>query len=319
MLEHGGKLREAARHWNIPLDDWLDLSTGIAPWAYPVPAIPAEIWQRLPESDDGLEAAARRYYGASHVLALSGSQAAIQWLPRLFALGRVAIPAPIYNEHPGAWRAAGHTVVAWDETADYAVVCNPTNPTGRRYSRSELLARARAVRLLVVDEAFADAESAESGESMIDCGEGNIVVLRSLGKFFGLAGARVGFAVATPDLLARLAESLGPWPVANPARWVARHALADGAWQAAQRERLREGSRRLAELLRAAGLGEATGTALFQYVATPRAVAIFEALARRGILVRLFTQPAALPSLRLGLPANEDEWRRLARALKEIP
>jgi cobalamin biosynthetic protein CobC len=313
MLEHGGKLREAARHWNIPLADWLDLSTGIAPWAYPVPAIPDEIWQRLPESDDGLEAAGQRYYGASQVLALSGSQAAIQLLPRLFAAGRVAIPAPIYNEHPGAWRAAGHTVVGWDERADYAVACNPTNPTGRRYTRVELLERAREVRLLVVDEAFGDAEP---GESMIGCGQDNVVVLRSLGKFFGLAGARVGFAVATPDLLARLAESLGPWTVANPARWAARHALADGAWQAGQRERLHEASHRLAELLRSSGLGDPTGTALFQYVATPRAVPVFEALAKQGILVRLFAEPAAL---RFGLPASENEWARLVCALKEIP
>lgn len=313
MLEHGGKLRAAARHWGIPLADWLDLSTGIAPWAYPVPAVPAEVWQRLPEDDDGLEAAAQAYYGALHLLLLAGSQAGIQTLPRLFPGGRVAIPAPIYNEHPGAWRAAGHELVAWQEASDYAVLCNPTNPTGQRYSRDELLARARDVRLLVVDEAFLDAEP---DESMIGCGADNVVVLRSLGKFFGLAGARVGIAVASPDLLARLQDALGPWTVANPARWAARHALADRAWQAEQRGCLREAARRLADLLRAAGLGAPTGTALFQYVATPRAGAIFAALARRGILVRLFAEPAAL---RFGLPANEDGWQRLAHALKEIP
>ncbi len=312
MLEHGGQLRAAARHWNIPLADWLDLSTGIAPWAYPVPALPEEIWQRLPENDDGLEAVACAYYGVPRLLALSGSQAAIQALPKFFAPGRVAIPAPIYNEHPGACRAAGHTRVGWNEPSDYAVVCNPTNPTGRHYSRAELLERARSVRLLVVDEAFGDAESSES---LIGSGEDNIVVLRSLGKFFGLAGARVGFAVATPDLLARLAETLGPWAVANPARWAARHALGDIAWQAAQRERLHAAARRLAELLSVSGLGDPTGTALFQYLATPRAAAIFDALAKRGVLVRLFTEPAAL---RFGLPANEDEWQRLANALKEV-
>lgn len=312
MLEHGGKLREAVRRWNIPLTDWLDLSTGIAPWAYPVPPVPDEIWQRLPENDDDLEAAARDYYGAPQLLALSGSQAAIQLLPRLFARGRVAIPTPIYNEHPGAWQAAGHTLVGWDESADYAVVCNPTNPTGQRYSRSELQARAERARLLVVDEAFLDAES---GQSMIGCGADNVVVLRSLGKFFGLAGARVGFATAAPELLARLAEALGPWTVANPARWAARHALADRAWQAAQRERLNASSHRLADSLRAARLGEPTGTALFQYVATPRAEAIFAALAQRGILVRQFAEPAAL---RFGLPGNEDEWQRLGDAVKEL-
>jgi len=312
MLEHGGKLRAAAQRWQIPLGDWLDLSTGIAPWAYPVPAVPAEVWQRLPEDDDGLEAAARSYYGAQHLLLLSGSQAGIQTLPRLFPHGRVAIPTPIYTEHPGAWRVAGHELVGWDEAADYAVVCNPTNPSGQRYPADALLARARSLRLLVVDEAFLDAES---GQSMIGCAADNVVVLRSLGKFFGLAGARVGCAIAAPELLARLAEVLGPWAVANPARWAARHALADRAWQAAQRVRLQDASHRLAELLRAACLGEPAGTALFQYVATPLATTIFESLARRGILVRLFAEPAAL---RFGLPANEAEWQRLSRALKEV-
>jgi cobalamin biosynthetic protein CobC len=310
MLEHGGKLREAAQHWGIPLAGWLDLSTGIAPWPYPVPPVPAEVWQRLPENDDGLEAAACGYYGAPQLLPLSGSQAAIQALPTLFPRGRVAIPAPIYSEHPGAWRAAGHEIVDWNEPADYAVACNPTNPTGRRYSRVELLAKAATVRLLVVDEAFLDAED---GESMIGCGADNVVVLRSLGKFFGLAGARVGFACAAPDLLARLAEILGPWTVAHPARWAARHALADRDWQQRQRACLLDAAVRLAAMLRP--LGEPTGTALFQYVATPRAAELFEAFAQHGILVRAFAEP---PALRFGLPANEDEWLRLDRALREI-
>lgn len=310
MLEHGGKLREAAQRWNIPLADWLDLSTGIAPWSYPVPPVPAEVWQRLPEDDDGLEAAARACYGAPQLLPLPGSQAAIQALPVLVPAGRVAIPAPIYSEHPGAWRAAGHVRVEWHEPADYAVVCNPTNPTGRCYTRTELLARAATVRLLVVDEAFLDAES---GESMIGCGCDNVLVLRSLGKFFGLAGARVGFACAAPGLLARLAELLGPWTVANPARWAARHALSDIDWQRGQRARLREAARRLADVLRP--LGGPTGTALFQYVATPRAAELFESFAQRGILVRAFAEPMAL---RFGLPADETEWQRLDRALKEV-
>lgn len=310
MLEHGGKLREAAQRWNIPLSDWLDLSTGIAPWSYPVPPVPAEVWQRLPEDDDGLEAAACSYYGASRLLALSGSQAAIQALPALVPPGRVAIPAPIYSEHPGAWQAAGHLRVDWHEPADYAVVCNPTNPTGRRYTRDELLTKAATVRLLVVDEAFLDAEE---GESMIGCGADNVVVLRSLGKFFGLAGARVGFACAAPDLHSRLAETLGPWAVANPARWAARHALADRDWQQHQRARLQEAAGRLAAALRP--LGEPSGTALFQYVATVRAAELFEAFGRRGILVRAFAEPSAL---RFGLPANETEWQRLDRAVKEV-
>lgn len=312
MLEHGGRLREAAKRWGVPLADWLDLSTGIAPWSWPVPPIPPEAWRRLPEEGDGLEAAARDCYGAAgHLLALPGSQAAIQALPHLMPAGRVAIPSPTYGEHPAAWRAASHALVAWDAPADYAVVCNPNNPTGQRHTRAELLYRARGLRLLVVDESFVDATPADS---LADRATDNIVVLRSLGKFFGLAGARVGFAIAAPDLLARLADALGPWAVSNPARAVARQALADATWQAAQRKRLAVASGRLAALLRNAGLGEPTGCALFQYCVTPRAEEIHKQLARRGILVRLFDDPSAL---RFGLPANEEEWRRLFQALGE--
>ncbi|MBA3032077.1 MAG: threonine-phosphate decarboxylase CobD [Gammaproteobacteria bacterium] len=316
MLEHGGRLGEAAARWGIPRADWLDLSTGIAPWPYPVPAVPAEVWQRLPEDEDGLEAAARDYYGAGHLLALPGSQSGIQLLPRLLAPGRVALPAPIYAEHPAAWRAAGHQIVAWDAgttmRADYAVLCNPNNPTGQRFTRAELLERARALRLLVVDEAFIDAAPEES---LADHATDNIVVLRSLGKFFGLAGARVGFAIAAPELLTRLAVALGPWAVGHPARWAARHALADRAWPAGQRERLRGAAARLDALLSQAGFAATTGTAFFRYLPTPRAAALHAALARRGILVRRFDDPGAL---RFGLPGSENAWQRLTDTLKEF-
>lgn len=317
MLEHGGRLREAAARWGIPLADWIDLSTGIAPEPYPLPPVPAAVWQRLPEEEDGLEAAARAYYGTPRLLATPGSQWAIRELPRQLPPGRVAMAAPLYAEHPAAWRAAGHEVVAWEAAADYALVCQPNNPTGRRFTRRALLERAADLRLLVADEAFMDAES---GESLADSAGGpdggNVAVLRSLGKFFGLAGIRAGFVIAAPALLATLREAAGPWAVAHPARWAARLALADAAWQAAQRRRLAAASARLAELLRDAGLGEPAGTALFQYLATPRAAEIHAALARRGILARRFDEP---PALRFGLPGDEAQWRRLEQALKEIP
>lgn len=335
MLEHGGRLGAAARCFGIPRVDWLDLSTGIAPWPYPLPAVPAEVWQRLPEADDGLDEVVIARFGAPG-LAVPGTQAALQWLPRLrlptgrpeatavprwgaasaserggllFPPGRVALPAPIYAEHPAAWQAAGHTLVAWEAPSDYAVLCNPNNPTGQRYTRAELLQRAKLLSLLVVDEAFL----VEEADSLAGEAE-NVVVLKSLGKFFGLAGLRSGVVFGPPALRESLRAALGPWAVSHPARWAARQALADTAWQAAQRERLITASRRLAELLEAHGLAN-TGTALFRYAPTPRAAALCEALARRAILVRRFDAPSAL---RFGLPGDEAGWQRLANALKEI-
>jgi cobalamin biosynthetic protein CobC len=311
LLEHGGRLGVAARQYGIARENWLDLSTGIAPWPYPLPALPAELWQRLPEDDDGLNTAAQSYYGTESLLMLPGSQAAILWLPRLLPSGRVALHEPMYNEHPAAWRSAGHVCVAWDEPADYAVLCRPNNPTGKVLPREAVLERARTVGWLIVDEAFLDAEPIES---LIGAAE-NILVLRSLGKFFGLAGARVGTLVGPQALLDRMANALGPWAVPNPARWAARLALSDTAWQAAQRLRLQTAAARLSELLGAQGFASVGGTALFQYVACAKANHIHDALARRGILVRQLASPAAL---RFGLPKTEGDWHRLQDALSAV-
>ncbi len=328
MLEHGGRLRQAAQRYGVPLGDWLDLSTGIAPFGYPVPPPSAASWRRLPEDEDGLEEAARACYGTDRLLALPGSQAAIQALPRLRPSGEAAVLAPSYAEHRMAWQAAGHELRSFKAaaledvaaTADVVVIGNPNNPDGMVFQRDRLLAAAallaRRGGWLVVDEAFADAEPANSLAPLAGCEEAaNVIVLRSLGKFFGLAGARVGFAIAAAPLLARLREAVGPWPIAHPAREAARVALADLPWQSEQRHRIGDASLRLAGLLREAGLGESAGTALFRYIETPKAEAMFGALAQRGILVRRFAVPAAL---RFGLPGEEGEWRQLTAALAEI-
>ncbi|MGE5467971.1 MAG: threonine-phosphate decarboxylase CobD [Ignavibacteria bacterium] len=326
MLEHGGRLRAAAKRWGIPLADWLDLSTGIAPWGYPVPATSARAWRCLPEDGDGLEQAAAAYYGASRLLVLPGSQAAIMALPRLRAHGTAAILAPSYGEYAAAWQAAGHALRPFapeelDSVAaggDVVMLANPNNPTGARFAHERLLEAARVLHrrggMLVVDEAFADAEGAPSLAPLAGGPAApNVVVLRSLGKFFGLAGARVGFAFAAADLLDRLREAVGPWAVAHPAREAAQAALADTAWQALQRERLHAASARLERMLMDAGLDASSGTALFRYVVTPRAAIVAEELARQGILVRRFEAP---PALRFGLPGDESEWKRLAEALR---
>lgn len=328
MLEHGGRLLAAARRFGIPLADWIDLSTGIAPQAYPVPPIATEVWQRLPEDDDGLAAIACRYYRASQVLALPGSQAAIQLLPRLRAPGVVAVLAPSYEEYAAAWGAAGHAVRRSSAAelpqmaaeVDVVVIGNPNNPDGVRFLRQQLLDMGRQLDArqgwLVVDEAFADAE--DGGESLADSAGSaaakNVVVLRSLGKFFGLAGARVGFVLAGESILTPLAEALGPWAIAHPSRQAARAALADSEWQAAQRIRLQRDGARLHTMLAASGLGESSGTALFRYLACDEAIDVHDFFARRGILLRCFSNPAAL---RFGLPAGEGEWQRLADCLDQ--
>ncbi|THF63993.1 threonine-phosphate decarboxylase [Pseudothauera nasutitermitis] len=323
MLEHGGRLRAAAQRHGIPLEHWLDLSTGINPCGYTPPPIPAEVWQRLPEEDDGLEDAAAAYYGTRELLPVAGSQAAIQALPLLRTPCRVAVLDPLYAEHAHAWRR--HAPTAWpaeqfDEAArhsDVLVLANPANPSGVRFTRERLLGWHAELSgrggWLVVDEAFIDAEPGESlaGEA----GRPGLVVLRSLGKFFGLAGARVGFVLAEAELRKQLAEHLGPWTLSGPARHAARAALADTNWQQATRRQLAEQGERLATLLRRHLPGEPAGPALFQWLPHPRAAALHDALARHGILVRLFASPAAV---RFGLPADEAAWHRLDNALENV-
>jgi cobalamin biosynthesis protein CobC len=322
MLEHGGRLLQAVQRYGLPRERWLDLSTGINPiaWQGAPPSIAS--WNRLPEEEDGLLQAAASYYGNSSLLPVSGSQAAIQALPRLRSRSRVGVPALGYNEHGHRWKQAGHDVVpvAIEEFGaavtglDVLVVCNPNNPTGDRFTPAQLLEWHAHLSArggwLVIDEAFADSTPDISMARFTD--RDGLIVLRSLGKFFGLAGARVGFVLSTPALLNALGGWLGPWTIAGPSRLVARAALGDRTWQEATRQRLRNDSLRLSELLTHHGLAPSGGCDLFQWVRTPHAFQIHEALARQGVLTRHF---ASLPSLRFGLPAAAEEWERLEGVL----
>ena len=322
MLEHGGKLRDATQRYGR--SDWLDLSTGLNPNGYPAPALASDAWHRLPEHDPALLDAAQRYYAAPRMLAVAGTQAAIQALPRLRPPSRVVVASPSYAEHLHHWSQHGHraSAVPYSElgaavsTADVMVVCNPNNPTGAFVPRETLLRWAEVLRTrggwLVVDEAFADTDGAQSVAGATQAP--GLIVLRSVGKFFGLAGVRLGFVAAHDDILTPLADMLGPWAVSGPAQQVARAALEDSAWQHATQEALHAAGTRLRKLL--AGYRIASnGTALFQWWPEPRAEEFHDHMARRGIWVRLFREAAR--GIRLGLPADEAGWQRLDMALNE--
>ncbi|QNK00170.1 threonine-phosphate decarboxylase CobD [Dyella telluris] len=325
MLEHGGRLLRAARDYGIPPEHWLDLSTGISPFAWPVPAVPASVWQRLPDDDDGLAEAACAYYGAPQLLPVAGSQAAIQALPLLRSSSRVGVIWPGYNEHAHAWRRAGHavetlpaaTLLAEAARFDVIVLIHPNNPGAERFERASLLACHETLAArggwLVVDEAFMDATP---GDSLCgDAGREGLVVLRSSGKFFGMAGARAGFVAAHPALLDALREQLGPWTLSGPTRYAMRLALSDHAWHVEARAWLHRASARLAAVLSRHDMTPTAGSAFFQWWQDARAEAVHVALARQGIFTRLFTAPA---SLRFGLPADDAGFCRLDDALQTL-
>ena len=323
MLEHGGRLRRAALEYGIAEEDWLDLSTGLAPWPFPVPDIPLRAWARLPENDDGLEQAACDYYGTSQVLPVAGSQMAIQLLPRLRRAGKVGVLSPCYAEHAEAWRRSGYIVREvleqevdfFLDSLDVLVVVNPNNPTGLNLTPARLLdwhARlAQRGGWLVVDEAFMD--NTPQLSLAPHAHQVGLIVLRSFGKFFGLAGVRLGFVLAERKLLRLLAEQVGPWAVSGPTRVLGQACLRDTEGHTRQRIRSDEASERLAALLERSGFKPQGGCALFQWLITEQATALHEFMARRGILLRLFAHNS---SLRFGLPADAADEARLEQALQ---
>ncbi len=326
MDDHGGSLGRARRLFPLAPEPWIDLSTGINPHSYPLFDFPATAFTRLPEPgrEKALRAAAAAAYGAPSpalVVAAPGTQILLPLVMGEVAPGRTAVLGPTYAEHARAAALVGHRV---EETSDFndlydadvAVAVNPNNPDGRLAGREALLELAdrlgRRGGLLVVDEAFMDVGPA--GASLApDTGRPGLVVLRSFGKFFGLAGVRLGFALAEETVAARLAARLGPWAVSGPALEIGLKALSDGDWQQATRSKLATEAARLDRLLDRFGLAATGGTDLYRFVETIEAPRLFDVLGSAGVLVRNFSWSER--ALRFGLPGDEAAWSRLEQAL----
>jgi len=326
QVPHGGNVDWATAVFGEPSEGWLDLSTGINPHPYAFSEFESSWWHRLPTASqerDLCRVAARYYdvHDANCVVSVPGSQAAIQLLPNLRERTKVAIVSPTYGEHRAVWRAAGHDVrevPALDEVesdVSVVIVTNPNNPDGGvtphgqlAQWRERLAARGG---LLIVDEAFADVIPEVSVSAMSGCD--GLVVLRSFGKFFGLAGLRLGFVLAPVSLTEEISRALGPWAVSGPALAVASEALADTDWQTRMRQRLVRDAAKLDGILESAGIDVIGGTPLFRLGRISTAASVFDSLARSGILVRQFEDRPDL--LRFGLPGPEEQWQRLRRGI----
>lgn len=311
-------------------EPFIDLSTGINPYPYPMPEIPSDCFFRLPDaaSVGRLAAIAAQSYGApsnDYVVPAPGTQILLPQVAMLVAPGRAAILGPTYAEHLRAAMLAGHQAnevsdVDQLRSADLAVIVNPNNPDGRIVPKTELLDIARDLRqrdgILVIDEAFADVADPDiSLAGNLDCG--NIVLLRSFGKFFGLAGLRLGFALAAPHLATRLDALLGPWAVSGPAVFIGAKALADTAWKTQMIGRLADAAQRLDRVLAGSGLEIVGGTSLYRLTQSSGAHELFNHLGHAGILVRRFAEHPTW--LRWGLPDSEAAWQRLSAALASRP
>lgn len=308
--DHGGGVDAAAARFGGAVADWLDLSTGINPCPYPVPDLADSCWTALPDiaAQSALVSAARAFWSvpqSASVLAAPGASALIARIPGLAAPDSVAIPGPTYNEHAAAFAAHGWRIVPRGGVAQ--VVVHPNNPDGRFWTDAAL----SGAPLTVIDESFCDVTPDHS--LMPLARRPGTLILKSFGKFWGLAGLRLGFVIGDSALIARLAEGLGPWPVSGPALAIGQVALADQDWAATTRSRLDRDAARLDALLQAAGATPRGGTPLFRLYDTENAAAWQTRLARHHIWSRIF--PYSDRWLRLGLPGAEADWTRLEAAL----
>ncbi len=328
-IEHGGALDRAMAEFGGVRAEWIDLSTGINPNPYPLPDLAPDVWTRLPDS--ALEAdaitAARTYYGFGQkagVVAGPGTQSLIQLYPHLAPPGNAMVIGPTYEEHAQSLGFAGRDVryerslSSLDDEDMIAVVVNPNNPDGKSIPADALLFAAERLAerggLLVVDEAFADVGLKDS--VAVQAGMDGLLVLKSFGKFFGLAGVRLGFAAGTAEVTGILLAMLGPWAVSGPALAIAGKAYRDGAAVAQMRMRLANDRKALDAVLKSAGMQVLGGTDLFVLARHFQAAHIWQELAKRQILVRKFDHTADW--LRFGLPKDDAALARLKAALSEI-
>jgi cobalamin biosynthesis protein CobC len=326
VLPHGGDLGVARRLFPHAPEPFVDLSTGINPWPYPLPRFSPKGFAQLPQQAalNAVAVAAAKAYGVQspeHIVVAPGSQILLPLAASLLPPARAAIVSPTYPEFFRAAVLAGHEVKKIESIeqcgdANLVMLANPNNPDGRLFGRAPLLELAQNLRrrggLLVVDEAFMDV--APRGQSLAaNLAGGNVIVLRSFGKFFGLPGLRLGFALTAPPLARRLSAAIGPWPASTLALAVGTKALADTLWIERARTKLAGAATSLDATLSAAGLEIAGGTDLFRLVRSEAAPALFGHLGRAGIYVRTFSDHTAW--LRFALPARAAERQRLKKAL----
>jgi cobalamin biosynthetic protein CobC len=287
---------------------------------------------RLPDIAElaRLEAVAADAFGVDdpqRVIATGGTEPALRLLPYVLGQTNALVVGPTYGSHVDAWQSAGLPTQLLADTQlegsigdrTAVVVVNPNNPDGRLLARAQLQRLHAAVAgrggVLVVDEAFAEVVPEWSVAGMAGvAGAERLLVLRSFGKFYGLAGLRLGFVVGAPGILRRFRSAMGDWPVSVDAMVAGLAAYADRAWAERMRLELARSARRLDELLTQHGFHVVGGTSLYRLASAEDAPARFERLAAAGILTRPFQYNTAW--LRFGLPGSPDAWRRLRDALR---
>lgn len=341
-LLHGGDLERASRYFDWPVDQWLDLSTGINPQPYPVSDIPLSAFQNMPYQTTAFREAVRQYYGSTGFVPLNGSQQLIAQLPACLPGLPICLPDCGYQEHARHWHLSGNPVYEYPTNdvhvaaaeidrhlacgeAMHVLVIHPNNPTGLQFSADYLRRLAGQLRpgaCLIVDEAFIDATPNQS--LLTEHLPENVLVLRSFGKFFGLAGVRLGFAFAGEHLLERICCVAGLWDINGPAQAVAIRALTDKHWQQCTRQQLQDWMDREQAIW--APLFEAHQPIWHQHMPLFSTYCLdvttvnhlYEQFGRRGILLRRITRADGTALLRIGRVGSSLDRQRVTQTLAEV-
>lgn len=310
VRDHGGGLDAAVGQFGGARADWLDLSTGINPNPFPLEPLPDYAWNSLPDAkaEDRLKQAARSFWNVpsgADILPSAGVSQLIALLPLLAKGQNVRIQGPTYNEHAAAFANFGHQVMAHGHST---VVVHPNNPDGRLVNKDDLK---DSDGLVIIDESFCDTCPEES---LIDLSQQqNVIILKGLGKFWGLAGMRLGFAIGLPEAINQLRDLIGPWAVSGPALHHGAKALEDHDWSTQTRIRLDQDAARLDALIARYGADILGGTSLFRLYSVQDAQAVQTQLAQKFVWSRIF--PYSDNWIRLGLPGNAKDWLHLSNAL----
>jgi threonine-phosphate decarboxylase len=243
------------------------------------------------------------------VICGNGSTELIYLIPRALKPGRILLPAPTFSEYERACGNSSNNLkiircqlqgaqhfdldpsvfISSMRGCDMAFLCNPNNPTGRLVRRRDVLTIADAAREqkchLVVDEAFIDFCP---GESVMKAVGKNpyLMVLRSMTKFYALAGLRLGFGVFAPAVAGQLKKFKEPWTVNILAEAAGKAVLQDSAYQAEPRENLRMEKEFLEKGLSRLGVGYIPSSANYYLLRLKNAGSVVRGLAEKGILVR---------------------------------
>lgn len=332
---HGGDLIAASERYGIAVDQWIDLSTGLNPRPYPVGELSADVFSALPYFRPEFLQQVKNYYQQADFLAIAGTQQVIQLLPECLPQLSLLVPQYGYREYADCWLRAGRcldfypslckqeAVQAIDDalaadSARHLLLINPNNPTGLKFSTQQILSWSQCLSAgayLIVDEAFMDVSPEQS--LLVAELPNNIIVLRSFGKFFGLAGIRLGFVFANQSMLARFSEGCGLWHINGPAQAIATKALADLTWQTQTRQWLEQASyltqSLFAPLFASTAVRTVTTELFFSVVLEKNiAVQVYDFFASRGLLLRLHALNEQNHLLRIGL-IDSDNHVQLAR------